>query len=157
MEKINENAWLYQVSEVKLTYKNKVKAADRPKLGNAAETAKLLRSVWDEDRIEYQEQFKVILLNTGLRVLGIVNLSDGRITDCLVDIRMLLTAALKSAATNIVLAHNHPSGYLKPSTADINVTTKIRDAAKLLDITLLDHLILSADGYLSMMEEGWLL
>ena len=156
MEKIIENAWLNQVSEVQLTYKNKVKPALRPKLTNGADAAKLLRSVWDEDRIEYQEQFKVVFLNTALRVLGIINLNDGGMAECSVDIRMLFAAALKAAATGIMLAHNHPSGNLTPSGPDIRMTEKIRDAAKLLDIKLLDHLILSADGYLSMAEEGHL-
>jgi DNA repair protein RadC len=156
MEKIIEKARLYEVAEVQLTYKNKVKPALRPQLTNGADAAKLLRSVWDEDRIEYHEQFKVVFLNTALRVLGIINLNDGGMADCSVDIRMLFAAALKAAATGIMLAHNHPSGNLTPSGPDIRMTEKIREAAKLLDIKLLDHVILSADGYLSMAEEGHL-
>lgn len=67
---------------------------------------------------------------------------------------MIFTLALKAAACNLILAHNHPSGNLKPSRADIELTRKIKEGGRLLEITLLDHLIVSKEGYYSMADEG---
>jgi DNA repair protein RadC len=78
------------------------------------------------------------------------------ITGTVVDIRLLLSVALKTAATGIILAHNHPSGNLKPSEADKELTNKIKKASEYTDIKLLDHLIISSDSYLSFSEQGHL-
>lgn len=93
-------------------------------------------------------------LNRANKVLGIHKLSTGGLTSTIADIRILLSVALKTMATAIIISHNHPSGVLKPSQADILLTEKIREAAKLLDIELLDHLIVSTDGYYSFAQEG---
>jgi DNA repair protein RadC len=83
-------------------------------------------------------------------------MSTGGITGTVVDIRLLLSVALKTAATGIILAHNHPSGNLKPSEADKELTNKIKKASEYMDIKLLDHLIISSDSYLSFSEQGHL-
>ena len=97
-------------------------------------------------------------LNRSNRVLGVYPVSLGGITGTIADIRLILSVALKIVATCIVLAHNHPSGSLKPSRADIELTSKIKEAAKYMHITLMDHLILSPeeDQYLSFADEGFL-
>ncbi len=87
-------------------------------------------------------------------MIGIHKLSSGGMTSTIADIRILLAVALKSMATAIILSHNHPSGVLKPSKADIYLTQKIKEAAALLDIELLDHLIVSSEGYYSFTQEG---
>jgi DNA repair protein RadC len=95
----------------------------------------------------------VLLLNRANRVLGCLKLSKGGLTGTVVDLRILL----KAMASGIIIAHNHPSGNLKPSDADRELTSQIKQAGKLLDITLLDHLILGTEGdYVSFADEGWL-
>lgn len=94
-------------------------------------------------------------LNRANRVIGVYKVSVGGITGTVADPRLILSVALKSAATSIILAHNHPSGNLKPSRADLELTTKIKTAAQLMDITVLDHLIVTSDeGFLSFADEG---
>jgi DNA repair protein RadC len=87
-------------------------------------------------------------------VIGSYQLSKGGITGTIADVRLILSVALKTLASGLILAHNHPSGNLKPSEADKHITSKIRQAAKLLDIELLDHIIISSEGYYSFMDDG---
>lgn len=101
-----------------------------------------------------QEEVKILLLNRSNKVLGIYSLAKGGITSCVVDIRIILSIALKTLATGIILVHNHPSGNLKPSQDDLNVTKKLKESCKLLEITLLDHLIMTKDNYFSFADEG---
>jgi DNA repair protein RadC len=113
--------------------------------------------VYDEGTIGLYEEFIVLLLNRANRVLGCLKLSRGGLTGTVVDLRILYGTALKAMASSIVIAHNHPSGNLKPSDEDRELTKKISDAGKLLDVNLLDHLILGTEGdYASFADEGWL-
>lgn len=112
---------------------------------------------WDMNHIQLIEEFKVMYINNGNRVLGISSISKGGMTSCLVDVRLVLSIALKSAATGIILAHNHPSGKMKPSKADIELTRKIKRGGEMLDINVLDHIIInSSKGYFSFADEGML-
>jgi len=90
------------------------------------------------------------------RVIGVYELSKGGITWTVVDIRLLLSVALKTVATSIILSHNHPSGNLKPSKQDIDLTQKIKAAAELMDIKVMDHIILGTNefSYYSFADEG---
>jgi DNA repair protein RadC len=98
----------------------------------------------------------VMYLNRANRVLGIFPTSVGGITGTVADPQLILSVALKTASTGIILEHNHPSGALKPSQSDIDLTIKIKEGGKLLDIKLLDHLILSPNEkeYYSFADEG---
>jgi DNA repair protein RadC len=87
-------------------------------------------------------------------VIGSYQLSKGGLTGTIADVRLILSVALKTLATGLILAHNHPSGNLKPSEADKQITSKIRQAAKLMDIEVLDHMILSSNGYFSFTDDG---
>lgn len=110
---------------------------------------------YDMNTIALQESFFIIYLNQQNMVKGIHRLSVGGISSVLVDIRLILSIALKSASTGIILSHNHPSGSLKPSQQDMNITEKIKSSCKLLDIKLFDHLIISPyDTYYSMADGG---
>src|ERR1700744_4676848 len=100
---------LYQVAEVELVYKRQCKASDRPKITKAAEAYNLLLAHWDENKLDFIEQFKILLLNRAGRALGISDMSSGVITTTIVDKRLILLTALKANATSIILAHNHPS------------------------------------------------
>lgn len=95
----------------------------------------------------------VLYLNRANKVIGSYELSKGGITATIADIRIILSVALKTLATGLILAHNHPSGNLKPSEADVCLTNKIKEAAKLMDIQVLDHLILVEGGYFSFSDE----
>lgn len=106
------------------------------------------------NKIELIEEAKLLLLDRNLVCLGISNLSTGGISSCLIDPKIVYATALKARASSIVLAHNHPSGNLKPSTSDIHLTEKLADAGKLLDLTLLDHLIVTPYNYYSFADEG---
>lgn len=117
----------------------------------------LFKQNWDENKIEFIEQFKVLFLNRANKVLGIFELSTGGITGTVADPKLVFTAALKMNACNIILCHNHPSGNVKPSMADENLTKKIKEAGKYLDLPVIDHIIISGeDGYYSFADEGLL-
>jgi len=81
-------------------------------------------------------------------------ISEGGITDTIADPRIILKKALEEDATSIILCHNHPSGSIKPSRADEELTNKIKEAARYFDIKVLDHVIVSEDGYYSFADEG---
>lgn len=102
------------------------------------------------------EEFWVILLNNSNKVLHKYALSKGGITGTLVDLRLLFKAALSYGAVGIILAHNHPSGALKPSKADLTITKRIKDGAATLDLKLLDHLIITEKTYYSFADEAML-
>ena len=143
-----------EIRELKVSY-------DRPKNKhlkiNSSKTAyDILISTWNNKIIEYQEEFKVILMDRSGGVLGIFNQSKGGITGTVVDQRITFGVALKANATSLILAHNHPSGNLKPSKQDEILTHTIVEAGKLLDITVLDHLIISNEGFFSFADEGLL-
>ena len=100
------------------------------------------------------EVFAVIFLNRANKINHFEIISRGGITGTVADPRMILKKALEEEATSIVLCHNHPSGNLKPSKADEDLTFKIKEAAKYFDIRILDHIFVSEDGYYSFADEG---
>jgi DNA repair protein RadC len=144
----------FLVQEVELVYKPKFKISTRPVIQKSQDIYALLIQSWDMDHIQLKEQFKVLLFNASSRLLGIQELSTGGITGTVADPRLIFAAALKGNASVIALAHNHPSGHLKPSQADILLTRKIMEAGRFLDILVMDHLVISSEGYLSMADEG---
>jgi DNA repair protein RadC len=102
------------------------------------------------------EEFWIIYLNNSNKVLQLSQLSKGGITGTLVDVRLAFKEALEVGAVGIILAHNHPSGTLKPSESDIKLTSKIRKAGESLDINILDHLIITEKAYFSFADEQML-
>ena len=154
MEGKNQTSDWTKVSEVELIYKSKVKASERPKISDSREAYALLMFHWDQNKIELVEEFKAIFLNQANKVLGIFNVSSGGITGTVADPRLIFSAALKASACNIMLAHSHPSGNLKPSRADEELTSKFKNAGQFLDIRVLDHLIVTKDQYFSFADEG---
>lgn len=147
---------LYKVAEVELTYKTKVKASQRPQINCSGDAYGLFKQVWEEGKIELVEQFKVLLLNRANKVLGLVNVSSGGVSGTVADPKIIFVAALKANACALIICHNHPSGNLKPSWADEELTIKIKNAGSFLDIKLLDHLIICAEEYYSFADEGLL-
>lgn len=158
MEKKLSLEELNNVSEIDIVYKKKIncKVSERPQVNSSSDGYEILLHYWNEDKIELLEEFKVLFLSRANRVLQIISLSQGGITGTVADPRLILASALKVAACSILLAHNHPSGSLKPSRADEDLTHKIKGAAAYHDIKVLDHLIVSPNGYFSFSDEGLL-
>jgi DNA repair protein RadC len=101
-----------------------------------------------------REVFAILFLNRANKINHFEIISEGGITDTIADPRIILKKALEEDATSIILCHNHPSGSTKPSRADVELTGKIKEAARYFDIKVLDHVIVSDDGYYSFADEG---
>ena len=144
----------YQVTEIQLSYKTRVKASERPKITCSEDAYRILKQNWNEETLELREEFKILILNRANKVLGIVNISTGGVSGTVADPKMIFSSALKAAASSLILAHNHPSGNLNPSQADINLTNKVKQAGDLLEISVLDHLIITEDNYYSFADQG---
>ena len=99
-------------------------------------------------------RFKIILLNQASHPIGVYHLSTGGINSSVVDVRIILSIALKTLATGIIILHNHPSSNLKPSDSDIRITEKLKEACSIMDIRLIDHLIICKDDYFSFADNG---
>lgn len=144
-----------KVSEVQITYKTKVKPSEMPKIENPQSAHNIFKSIYDYNLIEYQEMFYVMFLNKANKVLGVHLISIGSVDGTVVDVKKCFQAAILANASGIILSHNHPSGNLKPSEADIKITAQIKEAGKILNIALFDHVIVSPeDTYFSFAEEG---
>jgi DNA repair protein RadC len=154
MESIMSASGLYKIAEIELVYRTKIKASQRPHVRSSREVYQILRQCWDENKIEFVEQFKVLLLNRAGRVLGIFEVSSGGVSGTVADPKLIFSAALKANASSLILAHNHPSGNLTPSQADRALTRKVKEAGKLLEISVLDHIIVTTEGYRSFADEG---
>jgi len=141
-----------EVSEIKVSYTNH--NPDRIKVTNSQILFELIIRQWNLDTIELQEEVKIILLNRANIVIGVYEMSKGGITGSVVDNRIILAVALKCNATGIVLIHNHPSGNIVPSEQDKVITKKLKNACELLDLTLLDHLIITKESYYSFSDSG---
>lgn len=144
----------YTVGEVELTYKSTSRS--RSKIYSSEDAYKVLLPTYKEGTICYKEYFKVLLLSQSNQVLGYTLISEGGITETCADVRVILQAALLTNSVALVLAHNHPSGNLKPSRQDMEITKQVKEAAKLMRISVIDHLILTDAGYYSFADEGLL-
>ena len=140
------------LSEIHVSYKTGLTSSKI--INSSKEAFDILATLFPQETICLQEQFVVLYLNRANRVIGSYQLSKGGITGTIADVRLILSVALKTLASGLILAHNHPSGNLKPSEADIQLTQKVKDAAKLMDIEVLDHMILSSNGYFSFTDDG---
>src|ERR1051326_914676 len=123
----------------------------KPIMSTSRDLASYLQSLFQDHS---REVFSVAFLNQGNRINHIETVSEGGITGTIADPRIILKKALEENAVSIILCHNHPSGSLKPSRQDEEITKKIKEAATYFDIKVLDHLIVSDDGYYSFADEG---
>jgi DNA repair protein RadC len=142
------------VAEIDVSYSQRISARDRIKVTGSEDVYRACSLFWPSyDHVEY---FYILLLNRNNQILGAHQISKGGFTGTVVDVRVIFQVALKTCSTSIVAIHNHPSGNLTPSDADHQITMKIKDAGKLLDIHLVDHLIITSESYRSMADEGLL-
>ena len=145
---------LNQVTELKLVYKLKYKISDRPQIQTSNDCYTVFLGIWNTEIIEFIEEFKILLLNRANRVLGYYDVSTGGLCGTIADPRVIFAAAIKSCASGIILCHNHPSGNIKPSNADLQLTQKLKAGGKILDIEILDHIIITANDYFSFTDNG---
>jgi DNA repair protein RadC len=141
-----------KVSEIEVSYSNK--NPNKVKIQSSASVFELIKNYWNYNLIEMQEEVKIILLNRANVVIGIYHLSKGGLTGCIVDVKLVLSVALKALASSIIVVHNHPSGNLKPSEADKGITSRLKRACDTVEITLLDHLIITKTSFFSFKDEG---
>ena len=144
---------LQRPPKIRIVYSRKQKDEDRPKIGSSDDVVNLFRELWSS-QIEIREELIVLLLDRSNRVLGYQLLSKGGTTGTIADLKLIFSVALEALASAIIIAHNHPSGNLKPSQADIKLTERIQEVGKQLDIPLLDHIILTKESYYSFADEG---
>ena len=143
-----------KVSEIELSYKPQQAVSTLPKVDSSEDAYRVFIETWDSEKLEFIEQFRAIFLNRASRVIGICTVTSGGLSSTVLDYRLLYAAALKALASAVIIAHNHPSGNPKPSEADKKVTKLVHEAGKLLDIALIDHLIVTKEGYYSFSEQG---
>jgi len=141
-----------EVAEIKVSYSNN--NIERIKVTNSQILYNLILRQWNLDLIEFQEEVKIVLLNRANIVLGIYEMSKGGTSGTVVDIKIILGIALKCNASSVVITHNHPSGSLEPSYSDKETTKKLKEACEILDLNLLDHLIITSEGYFSFSDNN---
>jgi len=140
------------LAEIEISYKPKYKASELPKVVTSSDGYACLKDVFPS--LDYREFFYILCLNRNNKVLGYCQISVGGVTGTIADVKIIMQTALKSNACSIILSHNHPSGNLVPSEADKELTKKIKEAGRFLDIPVLDHLILTSESYFSFADEG---
>jgi DNA repair protein RadC len=142
-----------------------VAALEMGKRRKEAEVFKKKKITGSKDAAEYfmpvlgdlnHEEFWVLLLDRGNKILDSFMISQGGISGTVIDVRIILKSALEKLGSALILCHNHPSGTMQASDADLKITHKIKDAAKLMDISVLDHIIIGQNCYLSLADEGLL-
>lgn len=149
MQTLKSNAMA--VAHLKVSYKP---AKQRIKIMNTTQAYKIFASVWDKNLLHIQEQFYVLFLNSANEVLCWRCFGTGTADKCLVDAKLIAATAVTSLAQRVVVAHNHPSGLLRASEADIQLTWKLQALLRVLDIKLLDHLIIGDNDFVSMNEHN---
>jgi len=127
----------------------------RIKIQSSGAAANFIRRFYTGDIDIFESSF-VLLLNSQNLTIGYAKLSQGGIQGTIMDPRLVAHYAVKCLASAVIIAHNHPSGALKPSDADITLTKKINSGLDLLDIKLLDHVIITSEGYYSLLDNGQL-
>ena len=141
-----ETAQLYQLKKVQSDFPNR-------SILNAIDSYNFIKQFYGDD-IEVYESFFILLLDIKNATIGYAKISQGGVVGTIIDTRLIAKYVIDSLATGVILAHNHPSGRLSPSKADLSITEQIRKGLQYFDTKVLDHIILSKDSYYSMCENG---
>jgi DNA repair protein RadC len=144
----------FKVEELDLYRKGKKSFQGNPQITNSESAVKIFRQFWDEEALSISEHMNVMLLNRANKVIGLYQHSKGGVAGTILEPEMIVLAAVKSLAKGVIIAHNHPSGNLRPSDADEVLSNNLKKALKLVDINLLDSLIITEDGFYSFTDEG---
>ena len=146
MKTYKSNQSEFQLKKIKSDYK-------KVKIQSSKDACGVLRQYYHDD-IGIYESFFLLLLNRSNNTIGHVKISQGGVAGTVVDPKLVAKYAVNSLSSAVILCHNHPSGNLKPSKADKNITNKIVSGLSLFDITVLDHVILTEESYFSFANEG---
>lgn len=143
--------------ELKLSYNRTGESSRFAPVQSSRDSFEILSRVFDQDLIEAREEFVILYLNRTNSIIGYYKAFQGGVSSVVADTKLILTMGLKTLASGIIIAHNHPSGRKVPSEQDIRLTRRVKDACRLVDLELLDHLIITADnGFYSFADEGQL-
>lgn len=142
--------------EFKLSYKKKGSFTEMFPVNRSEDAADICRRCFNQHTIDWKEEAIVIALNRANKVLGWYPMSSGGINGTVLDPRVVFQIALTCNASRLIISHNHPSGNLQPSSGDRDVTEKLVKGGKLLDIEIVDHIIVTSEGYTSFSDEGWI-
>ncbi|TAH40819.1 MAG: DNA repair protein [Bacteroidetes bacterium] len=151
---MQQNSLSPNLAEISVSYSSKIKASERRKISSSKDVEVILREIWTDSTIELREEFYILLLNRANQLLGWSKIATGGLTGTVCDPRIVFSIALKCLACSVILAHNHPSGNTQPSNSDIQLTKNLVAGGKLLEISVLDHLILTKDSVYSFADEG---
>lgn len=141
------------IGEIKVTYKPS-KLSTIP-IGSASDAANIFSEIWSE-KIDWVEHVFLLPLNTANKPIGFIKLFEGGLSASVIDTRIVFGILLITQASGFIIAHNHPSGNLKPSDADKNITHALYTQGNLMKIPLLDHIIITSNGYFSFAEHDLL-
>jgi DNA repair protein RadC len=142
-----------KIKRYKIVPDKEVPSIEKIKITNSEEAAKYVRQFYFDD-IDVYESFFLLMLNRGNYTTGWAKISQGGITSTVVDVSLIAKFAVDNLAKAVILVHNHPSGVLKPSDADIHITKQTKNGLRLLDINVIEHIILTSEGYYSMLDNG---
>lgn len=137
----------------RITLKKEKTDFKRVKITTSKESEEVIRQFYFDD-IEIYESVFILLLNRSNNTIGYAKISQGGTAGSVVDVKIIAKFAIEGLASNVILAHNHPSGNTQPSQADKTITEKVKNALKLFDILLMDHVILTKDNYYSFSYNG---
>jgi DNA repair protein RadC len=151
---LNQFKGSWTVAEIEISYKPII--TDHTVISSSSQVYELIKQRWDNVKINLQEQFAALFFNQSKKIIGWKVLSTGNMTKCVVDIKLLVSLALHCMSTHVMIFHNHPSGNLSPSQCDETLTVAVKDALKLIDVQLIDHLIITENGYFSFNDEALL-
>ena len=143
---------LNEICEIEVIYKRPA-IASMESIKEAEDIVEVFRKLITEEKIDHKEFFLVALLSRHNHVLGVAKTSVGSTNGTVVNIKEIFQLAIKTNSCGIILCHNHPSGNLKPSENDISITKKIKEACTLCEISLLDHIILTSEGFYSFIND----
>lgn len=141
------------IANLELKAKKTPSNFEKVKIISSNDAFKVIKQFYFDD-IDIFESFFILCLNRNNQTIAYAKISQGGVAGTVVDIKLIAKYAIDCLASGVILAHNHPSGNLKPSNEDLAITKRIKEGLKILDISVLDHLILTSQGYLSFGDEG---
>jgi DNA repair protein RadC len=141
-----------KLAEVQPSYKRKLTVTEMPQITTPYSAVEIFRKMWAKGKLQYCEEMYTIFLSASNQVLGWARIAEGGCNQVSIDPKKILTLALLTGSTAVVLGHNHPSGSLKPSREDLEFTKTMKSACKLVGLKLLDHIIITKESHNSIME-----
>lgn len=154
ISELGKEAMEFKISEIELVYKTKSSKRLCTTIKTSHDAYQVFMRYWDSGKIEFIEQFKVLLLNLANQVLGIMEVSSGGTSSSVVDSKLIFVSALKANANSIIIAYNHPSGSIELSNRDKQLTERLFQIGVLLELKLLDHLVITEEDYFSFADNG---